>query len=63
MTGSADGGGVALEGLGCMVLIVDDDEAESLWVRMRGKANKVDVVMAVYHSARMTTQMDYSTRN
>ncbi|GAB0207654.1 hypothetical protein GRJ2_003231100 [Grus japonensis] len=32
-----------------MALTVDDDIVESLWVRMKGKVNKVDVVVGVYY--------------
>ncbi|GAB0190604.1 hypothetical protein GRJ2_001525700 [Grus japonensis] len=46
------GGGVALyvtEGLDCTELSVGDDTVESLWVRIKGQANKGDVVVGVYY--------------
>ncbi|GAB0203307.1 hypothetical protein GRJ2_002796300 [Grus japonensis] len=46
------GGGVALyvtEGLDCTELSVGDDMVESLWVRIKGQANKGDVVVGVYY--------------
>ncbi|GAB0208021.1 mitochondrial enolase superfamily member 1 [Grus japonensis] len=46
------GGGVALyvtEGLDCTGLSVGDDTVESLWVRIKGQANKGDVVVGVYY--------------
>ncbi|GAB0206625.1 mitochondrial enolase superfamily member 1 [Grus japonensis] len=46
------GGGVALyvtEGLDCTELSVGDDTVESLWVRIKGQANKGDVTVGVYY--------------
>ncbi|GAB0204012.1 mitochondrial enolase superfamily member 1 [Grus japonensis] len=46
------GGRVALyvtEGLDCTGLSVGDDTVESLWVRIKGQANKGDVVVGVYY--------------
>ena len=46
------GGGVALyvtEGLDCMELSIGDDMVKSLWVRIKGQANKGDVVVGVYY--------------
>ena len=45
------GGWVALcvgEWLDCMALTVGDETVERLWVRMKGKVKKVDVVVGVY---------------
>ena len=33
----------------CTALAVGDNMVESLWVRIRDKANKADVVMGVYY--------------
>ena len=44
------GGGVALyvrDCFGCTELHDSDDKVECLWVRMRGKANKADIVLGV----------------
>ena len=44
------GGGVALyvrDGFDCIELNDCDDKVESLWVKMRGKANKADVLLGV----------------
>ncbi|GAB0207904.1 mitochondrial enolase superfamily member 1 [Grus japonensis] len=46
------GGGVVLyvtEGLDCTELSVGDDTVESLWVRIKGQANKGDVTVEVYY--------------
>lgn len=40
--------------LGCMELAVGDDMVESLWKKIKGKANKVDVIVGVYNRLRMT---------
>lgn len=39
------------EGLSCMELAVScfSDTVESFWVRIKGQANKVDVVVRVYY--------------
>ena len=37
------------EGLDCMALAVGNDTVESLWVRMKGKTNKADVVVGVFY--------------
>ena len=37
------------EGLDCMALAVGNDRVESLWVRIKGKANKAAVVVGVYY--------------
>ena len=67
------GRGVVLyirEGWDCMALAVGVDMVESLWVRIKGKANKADVVVEVYSGrcetsqpARTMTPMNYSTRD
>lgn len=40
------------EGLSCMELAVScfSDMVESFWVRIKGQANKVDVVVGVYYN-------------
>lgn len=38
-----------IEGLDCVVLTVGNYMVETLWVRMKVKANKVDVVVGVYY--------------
>ncbi|GAB0186493.1 hypothetical protein GRJ2_001114600 [Grus japonensis] len=46
------GGGVALyvtEGLDCTELSIGDDMVKSLWVRIKGQANKGDVIVGVYY--------------
>ena len=46
------GGGIAQyvqEELGCAALAVGDNMVENLCVRIRGKANKVDVVVGIYY--------------
>ncbi|GAB0186949.1 hypothetical protein GRJ2_001160200 [Grus japonensis] len=54
-------GGIVLyvtEGLDCTELSVGNDTVESLWVRIKGQANKGDVVVEVYyrpHSQNDTT--------
>lgn len=37
------------EGLDCMALAVSDNTVETLWVRIKEKANKEDVVVGVYY--------------
>lgn len=54
--------------LGCMEFAVGDDMVESLWVKIKGKANKVDVIVGVYNrlrvtAARMRTPMNHLLRN
>lgn len=53
------------KGLDCMVLAAGDDKIESLCIRMKGEVNKVGIAVqsATDHPARMTTVMNYSTRN
>lgn len=44
------GGGVALyirEALDAMQIEINDDSAECLWVTIRGKANKADILVGV----------------
>lgn len=46
------GGGVALHVTECfdvIELLAGDDKAESLWVKIRGRANKAVVVMGVFY--------------
>ncbi|KAJ7428099.1 adaptin ear-binding coat-associated protein 1 [Pitangus sulphuratus] len=46
------GRGVAqyvIEGLGCLELTVGNGTVESLWVRIKGQTNNVDVIMGVYY--------------
>lgn len=62
------GGGVALyvrEGLDCMALAAGDNTVESPWVRMKGKANMVNVVVGftIVYPARTTAPINSSTRN
>ncbi|KAJ7404365.1 mitochondrial fission process protein 1 [Pitangus sulphuratus] len=38
------------EGLECMELTVSNDTVETLWVRMKGQTNKVDITLAVYYT-------------
>lgn len=48
---SRQGRGVAphvKEGSDCTVFAAESDMAESLWVRIKGKANKADGVVGVY---------------
>ncbi|KAM9600796.1 uncharacterized protein ACIBXB_004039 [Morphnus guianensis] len=56
------GGGVALyvrEGLDCTELHDCDDKVECLWVRMRGKADKADIVLGVcYRPPDQVEEMD-----
>lgn len=37
------------EGLSCTELTVGNDTLESLWIRIKGQANKVDVIVGVYY--------------
>jgi len=37
------------KGLDCMANAVADDTVESLWVRMKGKANEVGVLVGVFY--------------
>lgn len=49
---SRQGRGVAphvKEGSDCTVFAAESDMAESLWVRIKGKANKADGVVGVYN--------------
>ena len=61
------GGGVALyvrECFDCLELNdCDDETVECLWVRMRGKANKADIVWesVTDHPTRMKRRMKHST--
>ena len=62
------GGAVALyvrEELDCMMLTAGNDKVETLWVRMKVKANTAEAVVGscINHPARMMTPMNYSTRN
>ena len=58
------GGGVALyvrQGLDCTELPKCDDKVECLWVRMRGKADKADIVLGVcYRPLDRVEEMDES---
>ena len=59
------GGGVALsvrECFDCTELHDCDDKVECLWVRMRGKANKADIVLGVCYRqpTRLKRQMNHS---
>lgn len=40
---------VCKERLDNIVLAAQDDTAESIWIGMKGKANKLDIVVAVYY--------------
>lgn len=44
-------------GLGCTELTACDDTGESLWVRIKRKANKVDSIVGVYCRSSSTTMM------
>lgn len=37
------------KGLSCTELTVGNDTLESLWIRIKGQANKVDVIVGVYY--------------
>lgn len=57
-------GGVALcvrKCLGCLEIHNSDDRSEWLWVRIWGKANKADIIVAVCyrHLTNMKRQMKY----
>jgi len=49
---------------GCIELDNCDDKVESLWVKMRGKANKTDILLGVCYRPlnRMKRQKKFSTR-
>ncbi|KAF4803558.1 hypothetical protein TURU_015076 [Turdus rufiventris] len=56
------GGGVALyirEAFDAMDDETNDDEVECLWVRIKGKANKADILLGVcYHSPNQEEEVD-----
>ena len=54
-----------MDGLDCNELSVGDHMAESFWVRIKGQANKRDVVApsTIDQPARMTMPVNYSLRN
>ena len=67
-TGEERGGGVALyvrDCFDCIELDNCDDKVKCLWVKMRGKASKADILLwgsVIDHPTGMKRQMKFSAR-